>query len=250
MKRVEEIRMVCVWLGLAALLASFARGADLPPAAGGASPGPPQVTAKFTAVDFAPDGSISGQRWGQAAWIQFDASADGKTRYPATTQVAALWSARYLYFAFRSHYTQLAYFEEEDPALERWELWDRDVVEVFLNPEPEQIDRYYEFDVAPNNQWADLAIDKTGLPSRDASWNSGFSHAVSINVQTRIWSCELRIPFSAISANPPPAGGQWGVNFFRREGARDDRRTMAWRPVPDGGMDTPDDRFGVLRFAR
>lgn len=246
-RRVKDIGTLCAWLALAAMLGSLARGADPPPA--GAAPSPLQVTAKFTPVDFAPDGSISGQRWSQAAWIQFDESADGKTRYSGATQVAALWSARYLYFAFRSHYSQLTYFEEEDPALERWELWDRDVVELFLNPEPDQIDRYYEFDVAPNNQWADLAIDKAGLPLHDASWNSGFLHAVAIDRQTRIWTCEMRIPFGSMVANPPPAGAQWGVNFFRREGSGDDRRAMAWSPVPDGAIETPD-RFGVLRFAR
>ena len=47
----------------------------------------------------------------------------------------------------------------------------------FSNPQPERITHYYEFEVAPNNQWIDLEIEKTKTPFNDAAWNSGFSHA-------------------------------------------------------------------------
>ena len=55
------------------------------------------------------------------------------------TRVAVVWSDRYIYFAFSGHYESLNVYEGEDIAKERWELWNRDVVEVFANPQPERI---------------------------------------------------------------------------------------------------------------
>ena len=55
-----------------------------------------------------------------------------------------------------------------------WQLWDKDVVEVFINPFPGQINTYFEFEVAPNNQWIDLAINLDNEPVLDVNWDSGF----------------------------------------------------------------------------
>jgi len=51
------------------------------------------------------------------------------------------------------------------------ELWNKDVAEVFLNPQPERLWHYYEFEVAPNNQWIDLEIAGKGISDHDAKWN-------------------------------------------------------------------------------
>ena len=51
------------------------------------------------------------------------------------------------------------------------------VLPNFVNPEPARVNHYYEFEVAPNNQWIDLEIDKDKTPFNDAKWNSGFDHA-------------------------------------------------------------------------
>ncbi|HEX6716429.1 MAG TPA: sugar-binding protein, partial [Pyrinomonadaceae bacterium] len=37
-------------------------------------------------------------------------------------------------------------------------LWDRDVCEIFLAPDPENPWRYYEFEAAPTGEWVDLGI--------------------------------------------------------------------------------------------
>ena len=62
--------------------------------------------------------------------------------------------------AFWCHYTELNLYLGEDAGQKRWELWNRDVAEVFLTPFPESLHRYWEFEVAPNNLWIDLAIEK------------------------------------------------------------------------------------------
>src|SRR2546430_10315709 len=55
-------------------------------------------------------------------------------------------------FPYTTLFRSLNVYEGEDSAKERWQLWDRDVAEVFLNPEPARVPHYYEFEVAPNNQ--------------------------------------------------------------------------------------------------
>ena len=54
------------------------------------------------------------------------------------TQVASLWTPHYIYFAYWCRYQSLNIYAGEDPAKERWELWNRDVVEAFINPQPER----------------------------------------------------------------------------------------------------------------
>jgi hypothetical protein len=133
-----------------------------------------ETTAQYSASDFAVDGNLSKPFWERAKWIEFDHDPTGKMENPSVkTRVAAIWSDRYIYFAFSGRYDSLNVYEGEDISKERWELWARDVVEVFLNPRPARISHYYEFEVAPNNQWIDLEIEKTRTPVNDAWWNSG-----------------------------------------------------------------------------
>ena len=177
------------------------------------------VEAKHSSADFMPDGDLTKLAWKKAKWLEFDNDALGKSHYPeVATRVASLWTETHIYFAFSSRYDSLSVYEGEDPKPERWQLWDRDVVEVFLNPQPERVNHYFEFEVAPNNQWIDLEIDKTKDPFNDASWNSGFEHATRIDAEHHVWSTEMRIPLAAMNVKGPRPGAQWRVNFFRASG--------------------------------
>src|ERR1700760_4420885 len=194
--------------------------------------------ATHSATDFMPDGDLSKPVWKKAKWVEFDHDPTGKTENPAVaTRVAAVWSERFVYFAFSGKYESLNVYEGEDISKERWELWNRDVVEVFLNPQPERITHYYEFEVAPNNQWIDLEIEKTKTPFNDAAWNSGFEHATKIDEKNHVWSTEMRIPLSAVGVSRITSGDMWRVNFFRAAGhGGDEKRTfLAWSSIPEGG---------------
>src|SRR5579863_2036768 len=161
------------------------------------------ISSKYLDQDFAPDGDLNKNIWRHGKWVRFDHDMTGQHNYPqAETRVASCWTAAYVYFAFQCKYSTLNFYEGEDTVKERWELWTRDVAEVFINPEPSRITHYYEFEVAPNNQWIDLEIDKTKTPFNDASWNSHFEHATRIDAKKHIWTCEMRIPVSSINAPP------------------------------------------------
>jgi hypothetical protein len=126
------------------------------------------------------------------------------------------------------------------------------VAEVFLNPAPERISHYYEFEVAPNNQWIDLEIEKKNDPFNDASWNSGFEHATRIDREKHVWTAELRIPVSAMKVQSMAPGMTWRVNYFRAAGQGGDgqRQFLAWSTIPQGKTFHVPSRFGLLRFTR
>ena len=209
-----------------------------------------EVTARRT-NDFEPDGDLSKKIWKRATWAEFDHDMAGTKKFPeVATRVAVAWSESAIYFAFECKYDALNVYEGEDTSKERLQLWDRDVAEVFLNPQPETVTHYYEFEVAPNNQWVDLEIDKTKEPFGDANWNSGFTHATKVDSSNHIWTSEWRIPLNSMKAKPIALGVLWRVNFFRAAGAGGDeqRKFMAWSTIPEGRTFHVPNRFGILRF--
>lgn len=212
-----------------------------------------RIESRHWAEDFTPDGDLDKEAWKKAAWVRFDHDMTGRRNFPnAETSVAARWTAHHLYFAFRCRYSTLNVYQGEDAAQERWGLWNRDVVEVFVNPQPERVTHYYEFEVSPNNQWIDLEIDKTKTPFNDPSWNSGFQHATRLDAANHVWTCEMRIPSSSLGVKKILAGAQWRINFYRADGAGDDaqRRLMSWSIIPEGRTFHVPTRFGIIRFVK
>jgi len=210
-----------------------------------------QAEAMRSATDFTVNGGFSEGVWKKAKWVEFDHDLTGRSKYPgALTSVAAAWTDESIYFAFRCRYDSLNIFEGEDVSKERWELWNRDVAEVFLNPQPERMSHYYEFEVAPNNQWIDLEIEKNNEPFNDASWNSDFQHATRIDKENHVWTAEMRIPLRSMKVQIIQPGSAWRVNFFRAagHGADNQRMFLAWSTIPEGQTFHVPSRFGVLRF--
>lgn len=211
-----------------------------------------QTISRFSQTDFLPDADLTKPEWKHAEKVVFDTSyLPGETFPESRTEVASLWTKTHLYFAFSSKYTELCTYVGEDASLERWGLWERDVVEVFINPFPERMNSYYEFEVAPNNQWVDLYIDLDKNPFCDMIWNSGFDHATSIDELNGLWCCEIRIPLSSLGANRIEPGMEWRINFYRcdRSGDAAHRRSLAWSPTTVANFHTPE-CFGLIRFEK
>ena len=96
--------------------------------------------------DFLLDGDLTKECWNEIPRIVFENSYTPAVGYPeARTEVAVGWTPNYVYLAFWCMYTELNVYEGEDTSEQRWELWDRDVAEVFINPFPENISRYWEY---------------------------------------------------------------------------------------------------------
>ena len=214
-----------------------------------------QFISRLTTQDFVPDGNLAKPAWRVASWVEVERDAFNRVKFPqAATEIASLWTPAYVYFAFRCKYTTLNLYEGKDPSKEFWTLWDRDVVEVFLNPQPEHMRHYYEFEVAPNNLWIDLEIDLDKNPFNDAHWDSGFEHATHIDAKNHVWTCEMRIPVAGLKGTKPlEPNTEWRLNFFRADGEGDDtqRRFLSWSPVHNDthSFHSPWS-FGLIRFVK
>ncbi len=194
--------------------------------------------------DFKPDGRLKESVWAKAPFARLEYRLrDGIARPALATTARALWSDRYLYLGYTAPFTTLNTFTPPLPRGERIGLWDRDVVEAFIGTDPAQPRRYAEFEVAPTGEKLDLML---GGPEGDFAWESGFESAVRVDRARGIWTTELRIPLSALSATAPAAGTRWRLNLYRHaSGTRD---FLAWSPTATATAHTPA-RFGILEFA-
>jgi alpha-galactosidase len=147
---------------------------------------------------------------------------------------------------FECRYRELYLFDDSDPNGRRDQLWDRDVAEAFLQPDPSRERNYKEFEVSPNGMWIDLDI----FPGGHADLKSGMARSVFLDKKGHRWAAELAIPIIALTANFDPKA-IWRANFYRVEGTKEPRTYMAWQPTrtPEPNFHVPA-AFGRLRFGQ
>src|ERR1700688_4137204 len=125
-----------------------------------------------------PAGFPPSNAWRTAKPVLFDTDWQGKNADPhRQTDVRLLWTPEFLYLKFVAHYRLISVFDDADPGGRRDKLWDRDVAEVFLQPDPAQLRRYKEFEVSPNGFWIDLNIG----PGQKHDLKSGLRRRVVLN---------------------------------------------------------------------
>ena len=204
---------------------------------------PPTLQAMRIDKDFEVDGDLTKGPWRKARRIQLEyGSRDYAARPEFSTGARALWSDEYLYLAYECPYTRLTTFDPPRLDEERIGLWEKDVVEAFIGSDSKNIKRYAEFEVAPTGEKLDLSLD---LPKHDFAWSSRFQAAVKIDEQAKVWTCELRIPISALGETKPAAGTKWRINLYRADYAN--QAFLALNPTLVGSFHVPE-RFGVLEF--
>lgn len=183
--------------------------------------------------------------WQFASPVTYCADWQGANPDPARqTEVRVLWTPNTLYLRFECRYRELFVFDDSDANGRRDQLWDRDVAEAFLQPDPSRPRYYRELEVAPNGMWIDLDIFPGGL----SDLKSGLTRSVWLDREQHIWSAELAIPMKALTEHFDPAA-VWRANFYRVEGPREPRFYSAWRATgtPQPNFHVPD-AFGRLRF--
>lgn len=202
------------------------------------------VAAKLTAgVDAA--GFPPASAWERAEPIRFDADWQGENSdQQRSTEARLLWTSTTLYLRFIARYREISVFPDADPSGRRDKLWDRDVAEVFLQPDSSTLRRYKEFEVSPNGFWIDLDINNGGLQDL----KSGLHRRVSIDEPAKTWTAELAIPMKSLLPHFDPRT-VWRVNFYRVEGPTEPRFYSAWRPTntPQPNFHVPE-LFGYLKF--
>jgi hypothetical protein len=203
------------------------------------------VTAVRLSQPVGADGFPLNEEWERPTPTCFFHDWQGKNEDPQRrTEVSILWSESELYLRFCCRYRTLHFFLDADSSARRDELWDRDVAEVFLQPDRFGEKYYKEFEVSPNGQWLDLDITPQGL----RHITSGMRSSVTVDESKQEWIAEMAIPIGAITARFEPTQ-PWRANFFRCEGIDPHRFYGAWQPTetPQPNFHVPE-VFGILRF--
>ena len=191
------------------------------------------------------DGFPTPSSWEIAAPLRFNTDWQGKNADPEReTEVRLLWTSEWLFLRFHARFRVITVFPAAEANGRRDQLWDRDVAEVFLQPDPSQLRRYKEFEVSPNGSWIDLDI----APGEKHDLKSGLRRRVVLSETKKTWVAELALPMKCLVEQFDPAA-TWKVNFYRVEGVAEPRYYSAWQPT---GTAAPNfhvpETFGELVF--
>jgi alpha-galactosidase len=183
--------------------------------------------------------------WELAAPLRFAADWQGRrSDAERETEVRLLWTPQALFLRFRARYRTITVFPDAEANGRRDQLWDRDVVEAFLQPDRSDLRRYKEFEISPNGFWIDLDI----APGEKHDLKSGLKRCVVREEAKKVWMAELAIPMPCLVRSFDPRA-TWRANFYRVEGAAEPRFYSAWRPTctPVPNFHVPE-AFGELLF--
>lgn len=202
------------------------------------------VTNDISVSDFA------NAEWNRAQPVKIDRYWSGESA-PVSRHAEArlLWSDQALHVRYTCHQTEpLIVSDEPQTEKKTIGLWDRDVCEVFIAPQPDHVEHYLELEAAPTGEWMDLAI-QWKPDKRESDWEFNSQMTTAAHIETDRVTIAMRIPWSN-SIPRPQAGERWRINLFRCVGKDPDRGYVAWQPTmtPKPSFHVPQ-VFGWLVFA-
>lgn len=163
-------------------------------------------------------------------------------------RVWLLWSEEALYVRFYANQRgPLNINEVPDLTKKTVGLWERDVCEIFLAPDRNSRDKYFEFEIAPTGEWLDLAIEIQNS-DRSTVWDYDSGMGSSARIEDEKVTMAVKIPWRAFGRTPN-VGDIWFGNLFRCVGTGETRSYLAWRPtmteVPNFHVPS---KFGEFEF--
>lgn len=159
-----------------------------------------------------------------------------------------LWTPQALLARFEANQSEpLIVSPTPNTATKTIGLWERDVCEIFIAPNPAERNRYFEFEVAPNGEWVDLALtDRKGVRETQWDYESGMTAAARVKPTQVVIG--MSIPWSN-QIPLPSRQDEWRGNLCRCIGSGEDRGYLAWQPtLTDKANFHVPDKFGRLRF--
>lgn len=161
-----------------------------------------------------------------------------------------LWSDTAFYIRFEANqFEPLVVSANPNLKTKTHGLWNRDVCEIFVAPNENEPRKYYEFEIAPNGEWIDLAIQQ--LPETretDFAYDSAMQTAALI--ETNKITMAIKIEWKAFGKTPR-AGEIWKGNLFRCLGSGETRGYLAWSPTETAAPNfhVPE-KFGEFQFIK
>jgi len=190
----------------------------------------PVVTAKHVKTDLTA-AQIDDSAWKNANPVQITRYWSGEAA-PAARHAEAriLWSSKALHLRFVYPQAEpLVVSSNPQTAKKAMGLWDRDVCEIFIAPDPTVLERYFEFEAAPNGEWLDVAIHWT-KDKRESDWEFNSHMTTAARIEKDRVTIAMRIPWNHW-IHEPRTGERWRVNLFRCVGSDPTRGYLAWQPT-------------------
>jgi hypothetical protein len=166
---------------------------------------------------------------------------------PLRTEVALAADSRRLVARFRCEFARLA----PSGAAHDDDLWEGDVVELFLAPDPDDRRVYYELEVNPAGLVFDARVESPGLDRRamrvDRGWNPGGLRTRSRILPPRAGTGEDSIASGAkgrkpAGGSPMPSGERTGLWLVRI--------ALDWAELLPSGRPPGTIAFGAYRIDR
>ena len=188
------------------------------------------IEAHHTATDLNV-GDLNSAAWNQAHPATIDRYWSGDVATAARhAEARILWSNKALHVRFVGHQAEpLVISATPQTAKKTMGLWDRDVCEIFLAPDPQVIERYFEFEAAPNGEWLDVAIH-WAAEKRESDWEFHSHFTTAARVDRDQVTIAMRIPWNHW-IHEPQKNERWRVNLFRCIGVDPGRGYLAWQPT-------------------
>jgi hypothetical protein len=174
-------------------------------------------------ADFDIIGDGANKAWEKTAWINIPARNSSRTSYP--TRAKIMYSDKGIYLFYSCDDKKITASLEADFV----NLWDEDVVEIFLQPDTTVVD-YFEYELSPLNYELPIMIYNRG--GQLNSWMPfGYEgkrktkHATQIiggekksDAEVKGWTAEFFIPFALLEPvmkKMPVKGTIWKGNIYR-----------------------------------
>lgn len=191
--------------------------------------------------------------WRGAKSVVLDQSILGEPDLSVRSEARSRWTETYLYFLFWGPYDNLHLKPDPDTENETYKLWLYDDFELYLGANFDNINLYGEFQISPQSEFLDMAIDATrDKPgwNDERMWNSGMTVKSRIDREKKIWYGEMRIPIGAIDKRPAAIGNEFRVNVYRLQSAGGEKEIhfLAWQPTGEWNPHRPK-KFGILKLA-
>lgn len=174
--------------------------------------------------------------------------SDEKAPDDRHAEARILWSHEALHLRFVCRQAEpLIVSSNPDKSKKAMGLWDRDVCEIFIAPDPNVVERYFEFEAAPTGEWLDVAIHWSPA-KRESDWDFQSHMTTAARVEKDHVTIAMRIPWNHW-IHRPERNERWRINLFRCVGKDPDRGYLAWQPTrtPEPNFHVPQ-VFGWLIF--
>jgi alpha-galactosidase len=187
--------------------------------------------------------------WERARGLSLARYWSGEAAPPERHAEARLvWSSEALSVRFVCRQEEPLVISSEPQTLEKTlGLWERDVCEIFVAPDKDEPEHYFEFEAAPTGEWIDLEIRYRGT-ERETGWNYSSGMTAAARVEEGRVLIAMRVSWEAFGRKPR-AGEIWRANLFRCVGSGEDRGYLTWQPTRTArpNFHVPQ-AFGLLRF--